>query len=64
MTDPEGRMIGRGWIYPKGFVRPAPAPEGYELIVDYAGFLGIEERWRYEPVDPVPAPRRAGVAHG
>ncbi|SPJ27644.1 protein Asterix [Falsiruegeria mediterranea] len=57
-------MIGRGWIYPKFYVRPAPAPDGYELIVDYAGFLGIEERWRFEPIDPVPVPRGAGVAHG
>jgi len=41
-------MIGQGWIYPKGFVRPAPAPTGYRLIVEYDTYLGIEIRWKYE----------------
>ena len=37
-----------GWIYPRGYVAPAPAPPGYRLRVEYDGFLGLEVRWRYE----------------
>ena len=39
------------WIYPKGFVHPAPAPEGFKLEVEYDNFLGIEVRWRYVKVE-------------
>lgn len=43
-------MIGTGWIYPNGFDRPEPAPEGDELIVEYDCFLGLEIRWRYDAI--------------
>ena len=39
-----------GWIYPRGYVAPAPAPPGYRLRVEYDGFLGLEVRWRYERI--------------
>lgn len=42
-----GETLGAGWIYPKGFVAPEPAPPGYCLVTETSVFMGLYVRWRY-----------------